>query len=281
MFSMLCDFICCIDVNTLLAIFMLVISIATCAIAYYTYLPIKGHKFSVLEMLYLNVLPGYIKEIILFNLKNKTEVICKLYAKLKDGTYVTLDADIEGKLSAKKIGARNPIIIEPYQSKKIYIREASYFKQRSMKKGAPLFNCVDIHNKLDGYYIVLSDGTKLKIDGLNVEKIVNKFEDSNIVIDRCVCKGQAKIKNKILSNFSVYNKFECIIVHSDNQDFPLNVGKNYTKNSIEKAIRQQMKLPKNCTIQLDKDIDDFLSTLKQKEFPKIGILQRLRNKITN
>lgn len=270
MCSMFYNFIYCVEkiapyTNLIIAIATLVISIATCVIAYLTYRPIKGHKFSVLPVLYLNVLPGYIQEITLFNLKNKTEVICKLYAKLKDGSFLILDADTEGKLDSKIIGIMNPVMMAPYQCKKIYVRQASYFKQLTIRENAPIFNYIDIQNNITKYFAVLSDGAFLETDNLDPNINIIEFERNNTIICRCICEGVAKIKNKILLKFKLYNRFSNIdILCSDERRFSLSLEDNYSKSSIKKAISKQAKLPKNCTIELDKDIDDFLSTLKQK-----------------
>lgn len=270
MCSMFYNFIYCVEkiapyTNLIIAIATLVISIATCVIAYLTYRPIKGHKFSVLPVLYLNVLPGYIQEITLFNLKNKTEVICKLYAKLKDGSFLILDADTEGKLDSKIIGIMNPVMIAPYQCKKIYVRQASYFKQLTIRENAPIFNYIDIQNNITKYFAVLSDGAFLETDNLDPNINIIEFERNNTIICRCICEGVAKIKNKILLKFKLYNRFSNIdILCSDERRFSLSLEDNYSTSSIKKAISKQAKLPKNCTIELDKDIDDFLSTLKQK-----------------
>lgn len=239
-----------------------------------------GHRFSVMTVNYFNILPGYKGEIILFNLKNKTEVICKLYAKLRDGTYVVLDTDTEGNLNAKEINTQNPVIIEPYQNKKIYIREASYYKQFTIDKKASVFNYLDISNKRVCYYLILSDGKISKVGGLNPNKAIFRFEDDNDIIVRQICSGKARIKNKILLEFNLYNRFGTIdVLCSDGRKFSTNLGEGCSEREIKREISQQAKLPKNCTIELDTRIEKFLSTLKQKEFLTVGLLQRIKNKI--
>lgn len=239
-----------------------------------------GHKFSVLTGNYFNVFPGYEGEIILYNLKNKMEVICKLYAKLRDNSFVLLDTDIERKLNAEKIDTQNPIIIEPYQNKKIYVRKASYYKQFTAEEGAEVFNYIDIHNKIICYYAILSDGEIIKINGLNPNKEIFGFENDNDIIVRQICCGKARIKNKILLEFKLYNSFGTIdVLCSDGRKFSTNLGEGCSEREIKREISQQAKLPKNCTIELDARIKKFLSTLKQKEFPKMGLFQRIKDKI--
>lgn len=71
----------------------------------------------------------------------------------------------------------NPIIMGEYQRQKVYIRRASYFKQRVAQKDTPLFSYIDIQNKICGYYIVLSNGKILKTKNLKVYKDIFEFED--------------------------------------------------------------------------------------------------------
>lgn len=163
----------------------------------------------------------------------------------------------------------NPIIMGEYQRQKVYIRRVSYFKQRVAQKDAPLFNYIDIQNKICGYYIVLSNGKILKTKNLKVYKDIFEFEDGYTLIDRQVCCGTVKLKNKIISRFRLYNQFGRIVaIFSDASYVNVEKGKVYSEEGIKKSIYKQAKLSKACIIELDSNIKNLLQTLNQKEFPR-------------
>ena len=227
------------------------------------------HKFSILPIPYISASSEYVSEAVIFNLKNKKEIICAVYAKLKTGEIISLDIDKTKQPSERIISPNNPIIMGEYQSQKVYIRRASYFKQRVAQKDAPLFNYIDIQNKICGYYIVLSNGKILKAKDLKVYKDIFEFENGHTIIDRQVCCGTVKLKNKIISRFRLYNQFGRIVaIFSDGSYVDMEKEKVYSEDGIKKSISKQAKLSKACIIELDSNIKNLLQTLKQKEFPE-------------
>ncbi len=259
-----------LDVNKVTAIITTIMAVASATIAWFTYKPIRGHEFSIMPVIYIKESSEYIKELILFNLKNKTEVVCKIYAKLKNGNFLILDLDEAGQITEKKLDILNPLIIGPYQSKKLYIRRAAYFKQRTTQKVSQVFNYLDIENSVnmtDCYYIVLSDGEFLKAKDLKPNEEIVKFENNNIIIGREVCCGKVTTKNKVISKFKLYNhNGRIVVIFSNDNYFCLNNQKEYSEQIIKQEISKKAKLSRSCTINLDTNISEFLQTLKQKGF---------------
>jgi len=253
----------CNNAENIIAVATVVIALATLVITWLNYIPIKGHKFSALQIVYMGKASGYYSGgLILFNHKNKTEVICKIYAKLKNGSLLFLDVDA-GSSSSKNwcIDVHNPLTIEPYQNKEIYIRKASYFIAQKTQKPS---NYYDIHNNIVSYCLVLSDGKCVEVKRLEPNKTIRNIEKRSYIIRREVCKGKILIKNKNSLNFNLYNHFGRIYVFfSDDNSFNLDEKKRYSEQSIKQEILKKANLPKNSKAQLGSDLDMFLKTLKQ------------------
>lgn len=239
-----------------------IIAIVATIIAWLTYLPIKGHKISILPISFAAPISDYTKEIILFNHKNKTEVICKLYAKLNDGTFLCLEAYKAGQFASGTIDINNPLLLEPYQNKKVFIRRASYYKQFSRDTENQLY--IDIENKITGYYVILSDGKFLKTEDLYPNKKIIEFERNNSIVHRQICRGKILQKKKIISQFTLYNMCGSIVaIFSDCNSLFLDVKKEYSEKSIKQLILKNAKLPNSYTIEFDCNINELLQTLKQ------------------
>lgn len=252
-FEFLSNNVCNIIIGT-------IITIATFLVAWFTYLPIKGHKFSALRVSYFGKLSGYYdSELILFNHKNKTEVICKIYAKLKNGSFVVLDTDTILPSGKHHIDLENPLIIEPYQSKKIYIHNASYFIEQNTNIK---HNYLDIKNQISSYILILSDGQIVKAKSLKPKKNISKFEKKKNILFRQISGGKIIINRNKYLEFHLYNNCGKIHVCFENNAFDLDSKKEYVEQNIKQEILKKAKLPKTCTVELDSNFGIFLQTLK-------------------